>query len=993
MQLSGIEKLKLAKELNGIRGTIQTVDNGLEKLKMVKRIGEIRVLLGGKKAETSGTDKKVKLAQYSSDKRKNSTYIQGIGHVTGTVAGDLKVGDSMIWNGGSITKVHAIAKETAGFIWINEIDENGKVWEGRKLKKDRIVARPFDEIKSGEETSKIVELPQGPGANELDLSEDDIYAREDYVAASSIAFNKFRAENQFQTQDDEEEWSADNESLIEFESTAFLVEKAVKEYGGTVVWGNFDASAYVGSVFDSAGYNPKVEFSDEESAVNGDKKVADIAWTGSPGKVAILAPTPKDIGKYGAGTFRIGKGELSDKYELVKVDPSGMKVSFLDEDEWDDPVKLKKLTVCSKDLFESAYRGKVFDSVMLDGDIQESLSQGPMSWLGFKMANEDMVRQQASQVLPSNGQISGDVYIAISNGEEDEEMLVAGVIVGIKFTAMKVFYTVAVAVSPQPKDGMNVYVVIPDIDSIAVRPRNSSEQNTLDSVSHETLLQIKDRIILDSAALDSVVSPGSIVGQIADKKGNVVARARIEQNGVLTVFKGGQGLEQVASPTAAVAKINAAIDAVFGGVENKVSIPLPHDQGSTVEQEKERLRQALTDAYRQERDATKALIESIDDSSVVDKKTAEQVVGDIRRNNQAIRFVEDALIEIENAGFNSDDSYFAIASETPEALELTQLKDQIDTIINGLFQKGDDAQAAKSAPAATESQELTNARAKLQKLMDLQQRMKDANKVIKSKKLDDAQKIVQLAEQGYSEAQAIELMKPDFAGRIGFADYQLTNNNATIRNTQKRIAELEARETAQQRAASGNSQTSYEFEGGNIELNYGDDRLQVFFDRKPDSEAISKLKSNGFKWSPTNVAWQRQLTDNAISTANYLFGTSIPTAASMVNKSESKSSNEPVPVPSDSDVADPSASGEAGQNADAGEANGQQAESQENPMKSAFIAELEALKAETDINAFNDKLDDIAGRIEAAGLMEELDAELNAAADVLSDLLAEAEAA
>lgn len=64
---------------------------------------------------------------------------------------------------------------------------------------------------------------------------------------------------------------------------------------------------------------------------------------------------------------------------------------------------------------------------------------------------------------------------------------------------------------------------------------------------------------------------------------------------------------------------------------------------------------------------------------------------------------------------------------------------------------------------------------------------------------------------------------------------------------------------------------------------------------------------------------------------------------------------------------------------------------QQNPLKSAFIAELEGLKAETDIDAFNNKLDEIAARIEQAGLMEALDQELNDAADVLTELLMAAE--
>lgn len=62
-------------------------------------------------------------------------------------------------------------------------------------------------------------------------------------------------------------------------------------------------------------------------------------------------------------------------------------------------------------------------------------------------------------------------------------------------------------------------------------------------------------------------------------------------------------------------------------------------------------------------------------------------------------------------------------------------------------------------------------------------------------------------------------------------------------------------------------------------------------------------------------------------------------------------------------------------------------------IKAGFKAELETLKTETDINRFNERLDDIAGRIEQAGLMEAMDKELNDAADVLTRLLSEAEKA
>lgn len=49
-----------------------------------------------------------------------------------------------------------------------------------------------------------------------------------------------------------------------------------------------------------------------------------------------------------------------------------------------------------------------------------------------------------------------------------------------------------------------------------------------------------------------------------------------------------------------------------------------------------------------------------------------------------------------------------------------------------------------------------------------------------------------------------------------------------------------------------------------VRFNYELDRLQLVYDGKPDYNTICTLKKNGFKWSPTNTAWQRQLTNNAI---------------------------------------------------------------------------------------------------------------------------------
>lgn len=60
------------------------------------------------------------------------------------------------------------------------------------------------------------------------------------------------------------------------------------------------------------------------------------------------------------------------------------------------------------------------------------------------------------------------------------------------------------------------------------------------------------------------------------------------------------------------------------------------------------------------------------------------------------------------------------------------------------------------------------------------------------------------------------------------------------------------------------------FEGGTLVWNYREDRLQILFDKIPEDSMRRKLKSSGFRWSPKNKAWQRQLTSNALGAAKRL---------------------------------------------------------------------------------------------------------------------------
>jgi len=93
---------------------------------------------------------------------------------------------------------------------------------------------------------------------------------------------------------------------------------------------------------------------------------------------------------------------------------------------------------------------------------------------------------------------------------------------------------------------------------------------------------------------------------------------------------------------------------------------------------------------------------------------------------------------------------------------------------------------------------------------------------------------------------------------VPFPSYLLSNNNANIHRVEQRIEELKNRSEF----------AGWEFPGGRAEVNEGENRLQLFFDEKPTEEQRRELKSGGFRWAPSQGAWQRQLTKNAIYSAD-----------------------------------------------------------------------------------------------------------------------------
>lgn len=150
--------------------------------------------------------------------------------------------------------------------------------------------------------------------------------------------------------------------------------------------------------------------------------------------------------------------------------------------------------------------------------------------------------------------------------------------------------------------------------------------------------------------------------------------------------------------------------------------------------------------------------------------------------------------------------------------------------------------------------------AKLATLEKHQEMMKAANAAIRMK--DPAKGDAKLAELGYTPEDIAKLRAPDFCGRIGYPAYELQNNNANIRRIRGRIAELKKRTES--------TPEGWEFDGGRVVVNTAENRLQIIFDGKPNADIRTELKGEGFRRAPSQGAWQRQLTDNAMRAARRL---------------------------------------------------------------------------------------------------------------------------
>lgn len=141
---------------------------------------------------------------------------------------------------------------------------------------------------------------------------------------------------------------------------------------------------------------------------------------------------------------------------------------------------------------------------------------------------------------------------------------------------------------------------------------------------------------------------------------------------------------------------------------------------------------------------------------------------------------------------------------------------------------------------------------KLDTLKQEQEKMKKVNAYYRKHKTLDGCPVLTDEE--------IEKLKVEMKSSWHFQDkpylsWQLSNNNQNIHSVEERLQRLKAEKEK--------DSSEYDSDYFKVVENTEIMRLQLFFDGKPEAEVRELVKHNGFKWSPKNGCWQRQLTNNA----------------------------------------------------------------------------------------------------------------------------------
>lgn len=141
---------------------------------------------------------------------------------------------------------------------------------------------------------------------------------------------------------------------------------------------------------------------------------------------------------------------------------------------------------------------------------------------------------------------------------------------------------------------------------------------------------------------------------------------------------------------------------------------------------------------------------------------------------------------------------------------------------------------------------LDQLRDKLAKLEARQEQMKRINAYYRKHKTLDG--CPDLSEKG---AASVSEYMQKFSQDKPCPTWELSNNSANIRRIRERIETIEREKNRTAEAITGDGWQLIE----KPEIM----RIQFIFDDKPDSDTRATLKRNGFRWAPSEGAWQRTL--------------------------------------------------------------------------------------------------------------------------------------
>jgi hypothetical protein len=172
---------------------------------------------------------------------------------------------------------------------------------------------------------------------------------------------------------------------------------------------------------------------------------------------------------------------------------------------------------------------------------------------------------------------------------------------------------------------------------------------------------------------------------------------------------------------------------------------------------------------------------------------------------------------------------------------------------------------SRAAISSDQGDAIQQLRAKLEDVETRDRNLDQLKAVASNKKLSVEEKERMLLELGLSKHAA------EMGARRGWAAISYSRQN--LRQEKKRIEDRIA--TLEKESARSEVEVEVDLPDGNA-LRVLDspekNRIQLFFTDRISSELAATLKGRGFRWAPSEKAWQRQRTDNARWAVKALFG-------------------------------------------------------------------------------------------------------------------------